>query len=77
MRLTPQGKSAAVMTVRCPHRLAVRTAGFHPANRGSIPLGDIAGSSRNQFFFAVQTTPKTMLVGSFFKRRLTFKKVAA
>ena len=24
----------------CPHRLVVRTPGFHPGNRGSTPLGD-------------------------------------
>ncbi len=24
---------------RWPHRLVVRTSGFHPVNRGSIPLG--------------------------------------
>jgi hypothetical protein len=30
-----------IVTLTCLLRLAVRTAGFHPANRGSIPLGDI------------------------------------
>ena len=27
------------MPTRRPHRLAVRTSGFHPGNRGSIPRG--------------------------------------
>ena len=29
----------APLSMRRPHRLVVRTAGFHPANRGSIPRG--------------------------------------
>ena len=31
-----------------PHRLSVRTAPFHGAERGSIPLGAIAGGGRRE-----------------------------
>ena len=34
------------MRVDRPHRLSVRTAPFHGAERGSIPLGAIAGGGR-------------------------------
>ena len=30
-----------LVIVVCLHRLAVRTPGFHPGNRGSIPRGDV------------------------------------
>jgi hypothetical protein len=34
-----RGKSVKILSVNRSHRLAARTPGFHPGNRGSIPLG--------------------------------------
>ena len=35
----PEKESFAILSHVRPHRLTVRTAGFHSANRGSIPRG--------------------------------------
>ena len=35
---------------KCLLRLVVRTSGFHPDNRGSIPLGDEEGAVIQPFF---------------------------
>lgn len=32
--------SRLIFCIFCLHRLVVRTPGFHPGNRGSIPRGD-------------------------------------
>ena len=37
----------ATIAPYCRHRLMVRTSGFHPGNRGSIPLGD---TNKNKLF---------------------------
>ncbi len=40
--LVPQNKPLR------PHRLTVRTPGFHPGNRGSIPLGATKTTSSSE-----------------------------
>ncbi len=38
-------------TLTRPHRLVARTSGFHPGNRGSIPLGATKKHSKLWVFF--------------------------
>ena len=48
--LTKNRKPYRFYESSCLLRLEVRTAGFHPANRGSSPLGDIEKAIRGLFF---------------------------